>query len=270
MRRTVKDSVFTYLFGQPEYTRQLYLALHPEDTDVTENDCKIVTLENVLATDMYNDVGFQVRDKLLILVEAQSTFSENLALRLFLYLAETYKQYVIEHKLNLFASKPIAIPRPELYVVYTGPQKNLPDVLCLSNLYNGNGSVENIVKVIRGTEGKDILSQYVKFCKISDEQRKIHGLTQNAVEETLKKCLENDVLVPFLSSRRKEVTEIMVTLFNEEEIQRIHDHSVRQEGREEGRQQGRQEMAQAMKEALKQKGFLLDDSLLRDVMEKLN
>lgn len=32
MKRNVKDSVFTYLFKQPEYTRQLYLALHPEDT----------------------------------------------------------------------------------------------------------------------------------------------------------------------------------------------------------------------------------------------
>lgn len=91
MRRAVKDSVFTYLFKQPEYTRQLYLALHPEDTDVTEQDCKLVTLENVLSTGLYNDLGIQVRDKLLLLVEAQSTFSANLALRMLLYLAATYK-----------------------------------------------------------------------------------------------------------------------------------------------------------------------------------
>ena len=44
MRRSVKDSVFTYLFRQPEYTRQLYLALHPEDADVKESDFKLVTL----------------------------------------------------------------------------------------------------------------------------------------------------------------------------------------------------------------------------------
>ena len=36
MKRSVKDSVFTYLFKQPEYTRQLYLALHPGDTDMKE------------------------------------------------------------------------------------------------------------------------------------------------------------------------------------------------------------------------------------------
>ena len=84
MKRSVKDSVFTYLFKQPEYTRQLYLALHPEDTDVKESDFKLVTLENVLTTGFYNDLGIQVRNRLILLVEAQSTFSVNIALRMLL------------------------------------------------------------------------------------------------------------------------------------------------------------------------------------------
>ena len=29
MKYTLKDSVFTFIFKQPEYTRQLYLVLHP-------------------------------------------------------------------------------------------------------------------------------------------------------------------------------------------------------------------------------------------------
>ncbi len=82
MRYTIKDSVFTYVFKQPEYARKLYLALHPEDTDVTEADCRLVTLENVLTTGMYNDVGLQVRNVLILLVEAQSIFSVNIALRI--------------------------------------------------------------------------------------------------------------------------------------------------------------------------------------------
>ena len=114
MKRNVKDSVFTYLFKQPEYTRQLYLALHPEDTGVTEQDFKLVTLENILATGIYNDLGIQVRDKLILLVEAQSTFSVNIALRMLLYLAATYKEYVEEHMLDLYAGKAVVIPRPEL------------------------------------------------------------------------------------------------------------------------------------------------------------
>ena len=38
IKRTIKDSVFTYLFSQPEYARKLYLDLHPEDQGVTEED----------------------------------------------------------------------------------------------------------------------------------------------------------------------------------------------------------------------------------------
>lgn len=53
MRRTIKDSVFTYLFRQPAYTLELYRTLHPEDTDTTEADLKLITLENILSTGIY-------------------------------------------------------------------------------------------------------------------------------------------------------------------------------------------------------------------------
>ncbi len=34
LKRTVKDSVFTDLFGQKRYLIQLYRSLHPEDMDL--------------------------------------------------------------------------------------------------------------------------------------------------------------------------------------------------------------------------------------------
>ena len=34
-KRRISDSVFTHLFREPEYTLQLYQALHPEDTTAT-------------------------------------------------------------------------------------------------------------------------------------------------------------------------------------------------------------------------------------------
>ena len=73
LKRTAKDTVFRDLFSRPKYLLQLYQALHPEDTDVTEQDLKIVTLQNILANGIYNDLGFFAKDKLLILVESQST-----------------------------------------------------------------------------------------------------------------------------------------------------------------------------------------------------
>ncbi|MCD8238232.1 MAG: hypothetical protein LUC92_02690 [Clostridiales bacterium] len=47
MKRNIKDTVFTRLFREKKYLLQLYQALHPEDTDTTEEDLKTITLEPI-------------------------------------------------------------------------------------------------------------------------------------------------------------------------------------------------------------------------------
>ena len=237
-KRTIKDSIFTFLFGEPEYTMELYQTLHPEDTTVKDSDVKLVTLQNVLANGLYNDLGFQVRDKLILLVEAQSTFSENIPLRMLLYLAATYKDYVEEHKLSLYREKKVSIPRPELYVVYTGDKKHVPDELKLSSLFEGDGSVELSVKVLRDDGKGSIVDQYIAFSKIVDEQVKLHGRTDEALYETLRICRERKILKPFLDSREKEVVDIMTTLFDQQKVWEIELHNVAQENLLEGEKRG--------------------------------
>ena len=235
MKYTAKDSVFSFIFRQPENTRRLYLTLHPEDVDVTEADCKLVTLEHILTNGMTNDLGFQVRNKLILLVEAQSKFSINIALRMLLYLAATYKEYVEEQKLDLYGSKPVSIPRPELYMVYTGAPRQLPEILRLSDMYDGPGGAEVEIKVLKNTGAGNIVDQYIRFCEISDEQRKQYGYTMKAVEETLRICCEENILMPFLASRQKEVQDIMVTLFNQERVTEIHEYNLVKDAKREGR-----------------------------------
>lgn len=235
MKYTAKDSVFSFIFRQPENTRQLYLTLHPEDVDVTEADCKLVTLEHILTNGMTNDLGFQVRNKLILLVEAQSKFSINIALRMLLYLAATYKEYVEEQKLDLYGSKPVSIPRPELYMVYTGSPRQLPEILRLSDMYDGPGGAEIEIKVLKDTGAGNIVDQYIRFCEISDEQRRQYGYTMKAVEETLRICCEENILMPFLASRQKEVQDIMVTLFNQERVTEIHEYNLVKDAKREGR-----------------------------------
>nr|WP_305115271.1 hypothetical protein [uncultured Acetatifactor sp.] len=55
MKRTIKDSVFTNLFQDKKYLLQLYKALHPEDTDTTEDKLTDITIKNVLTDNIYND-----------------------------------------------------------------------------------------------------------------------------------------------------------------------------------------------------------------------
>ncbi len=146
-----------------------------------------------------------------------------------------------EHKLNLYGTAAVTIPRPELYVVYTGDRKDIPEFLYLSNLYEGEGSAEVKVRVLQGNGTGDIIDQYVRFCKISDEERKKHGRSKKAVEEILRRCIEEDVLSPFLATRQKEVAEIMVTLFDQEKVMEIHDYHIAEAARRDGILKGRAE-----------------------------
>ena len=124
-------------------------------------------------------------------------------------------------------------------MVYTGDREDVPETLLLSDLYGGSGDAEVRVKVLRGTGNGDIVDQYVRFCKIADEERKRHGRSGKAIEETLRRCIEENVLAPFLMTRQKEVAEIMVTLFDQEKVMEIHDYHVAQAAREDGLQEGR-------------------------------
>lgn len=237
MKRNLKDSVFTYLFSDPQYARELYLYLHPEDADVSEEECKIVTTENILSDGQYNDLGIQVRDRIIVLVEAQSTFSANLPLRMLMYLAATYKRYIAENDILLYSSKMISVPKAELYMVYTGAKENAPEILRLSDLCGGGGSVEVTVKVLCGGDSS-ILGQYVDFCKVADEQRALHGLTKRAIQETIRICLERGILVPFLTSKREEVIDIMEMLFSQEEVWEMERRYIMKEGMEKGLEKG--------------------------------
>ena len=235
VKRNIKDCVFTDLFGNKKYLRELYLVLHPEDTDVTEDDLTDITIENVLVNDLYNDLGFRVGSRLIILVEAQSSWSPNILIRALLYVATTYQKYIDERNLDLYTSKKVDIPIPELYVIYTGDRKNRPKELQLSKEFFTNATniaLDVKVKMIYGDNEDDIIVQYVVFTKVYDEQRKLYGRTQKTIEETIRICKERNVLKEYLESREGEVVTMLMTLFDHEQIMKNHDASIRREERE--------------------------------------
>ncbi len=65
---------------------------------------------------------------------------------------------------------------------------------------------------------KDIIGQYIIFCKVYTEQRKIYGNTKQAITETIRICKDRNVLKEYLESREQEVVDIMMTLFDDEQI----------------------------------------------------
>ena len=59
-KRTAKNSVFLDLFQDKKNLLKLYKTLHPEDTEATEDTLDIVTIDNVLTDNLYNDLGVMV------------------------------------------------------------------------------------------------------------------------------------------------------------------------------------------------------------------
>lgn len=235
-RYTIKDSIFTNLFQDKKYLIQLYKALHPEDTEVTEDELSDITIHNIMTNDVYNDVGFMVREKLLILTEAQATWAENIVVRILIYLMVTYQDYIKKTKQNVYKSKKIKLPRPELYVIYTGDRKERPEYISMAEeFFDGqNVFLDAKVKVLYGSDEGDIISQYVTFTKVYDEQRKLHGRTRKAVTETIRICKDKNVLKEYLEEREKEVEHIMLAMYDEKEILLEYIESERYEAEREG------------------------------------
>lgn len=230
-KHTIKDSIFTNLFRDKKYLIQLYKTLHPEDTEVTEDALSDITIHNIMTNDVYNDVGFMVRGKLLILTEAQATWTENITVRILIYLMVTYQDYIRKTKQNVYRSKKIRLPRPELYMVYTGDRKERTEYISLAEeFFDGqNTFLDAKVKVLYGSEESDIISQYVAFTKVYDEQRRLHGRTRKAVAETIRICKDKNVLKDYLEEREKEVENIMLAMYDEKEILREYIESERYE-----------------------------------------
>ena len=230
-KRKIKDSVFTDLFQDTKYVLKLYQALHPEDTEVTEENISNVTLKNVLLDQMYNDLGFQIGERLIVLVEAQSTWTPNILIRSLMYLAQTWQEYIESTGQNVYASRKIELPEPELYVIYTGDRKAHPNHMLLTEDFFGNhhSDIEVKVKMIYDGKEGDIINQYVGFTRVYNEQVRQYGRTRQAVMETIRICRDRNYLKEYLEAREKEVVNIMMTLFDDEYIYKTYVESEKKE-----------------------------------------
>ncbi len=212
----------------------MYKALHPEDQDATEDDIEDITLKHVLVDSEYNDLGFSVGNRLMILVESQSTWSVNIIIRALMYMMQTYHDYFKRTDQNLYGSKRAVLPEPELYVIFTGDRKNIPDTISLSEEFFGGRriAVDAEVKVLY-QESEDIIGQYIIFCKVYNEQRKLYGNTKQAVTETIRICKDRHVLKSYLESRETEVVDMMMTLFDDEQIWKAYAKDIERDAAKE-------------------------------------
>ena len=234
LRRSVpqKNSVFLDLFQDKKNLLKLYKTLHPENEDATEETLDIVTIDNVLTDNLYNDLGIMVgSNRLLLLLEAQSLWSVNISIRILLYLAQSYHEYFERTNQSLYKSKKVKMPKPELYVIYTGNKGRKPDIISLSQEFFDGADVDIEIKaqVIYESDKDNIINEYIVFCKVFNEQIKQQGMTKQAVTETIRICKDRNILKQYLSSKEVEVVTIMMSLFDDEQIMRTYAKDIKRE-----------------------------------------
>jgi len=252
--RQYKDSVFTLLFGTADKILELYNAVSgsnlPSDTRV-----EIATLTDALFMDRINDLAFVIEDRLVVLIEHQSTICENMPLRLLLYIARIYERF-IDGK-AIYKSKLISLPRPEFYVLYNGVAP-MPDMatLRLSDAFvdcpeaktevGGFFPLELEVPVINVNVGRnqsvigksENLSGYVCFVDKVREYERMGLNISDAIEAAIKYCISSGILVDFLDKNSREVRGMLFTEFNLDDAKDVWFEEGKEDGREEGRVEG--------------------------------
>lgn len=84
--------------------------------------------------------------------------------------------------------------------------------------------------MLYGDGNGDIISQYVSFTKVYQQQARLLGRTAEAVRETIRICKNKDVLREYLSAHEKEVVSIMMALFSQEKAVEQFGYEREQEG----------------------------------------
>jgi predicted transposase/invertase (TIGR01784 family) len=256
-----KNSVFSFLFSDPAILCELYEALEgvtlPPNVPITIN-----TLEGVLFLDRINDISFEIGNKLVVLIEHQSTANPNMAVRLLMYIARLYEKMLASE--DIYSGKKIALPRPEFIVLYNGtdpypdtqvlrlsdsfenaaalglPKDALPELDLVVKVYNINkGRNEAIVRRSETLNGYSVFVAKVRECEADKRKAVKRELTkeesQMAMVEAIKWCIAHDTLKSFLETHSSEVINMLLTEWDWDKYVEVQKREAREETREETR-----------------------------------
>ena len=264
--REHKDILFRLLFGESDksLTLSLYNAVNKSDYSNAE-DIEITTLDDALYLKMKNDVSFIIAATMNF-YEHQSTFNPNMPLRMLLYAAGVYSEYVDNHKLDPHSSTLQRIPAPRMVVFYNG-DRFFKDrvVLKLSDAFIDNlkGDMEIEVTMLNINYGSNRklmercrpLCDYSKF--VADVRRyKAEGVElEEAIRRAMGDLPDDSPIKNYLLSM--EVSMISKWLTAEYSVPR-HEEHLREEGRAEGLEQGREEQAKFTNSQMRSAGMTID------------
>jgi predicted transposase YdaD len=204
--------------------------------------------------DRINDLAFILDDRLVILIEHQSTINQNMALRLLLYIARVYEK-IIDNK-AMYRDKLIQIPRPEFYVLYNGKSHFPPTkTIRLKNSFKDQdtthtgGLLDLEVTVVNVNLGNntDLIQKSVTLYDYTIFVSKVREFIsaklslEEAITKTIDYCTNHNILADFLDKHSREVRNMLVYEFDLDTAKEVWREEALEEGMEKGMEKGLQE-----------------------------
>ena len=243
VKREHKDTLFHDLFSDKRNALSLYNALNGTAYEEAE-ELELVTLSDVIYMHGKNDVSVLFQNE-LELWEHQSTLNYNMPLRGLIYYAHNIDGILASKGIRLYGKKLVKIPAPDYYVFYNG-EEGVPDrqELRLSDAFltphEGYEWTAHMLNINAGhnqelLENCPALEGYVALVQYIREYRREGRSLVEAVEWSIERCIEENLLKEYLLKKKSEVKLMLLTEFDEE----LFAKTMKEEGREEGRQEGR-------------------------------
>jgi hypothetical protein len=255
-----KDTMFRGIFKIIENFLDLLEVCRSGNLDLNAEDLTPFDLDTEYASrKRRNDVSFITKDnRLIILVEHQSTISENIAFKLLLYYFELINLWLKMNNIDIHARTAIPpLPMPEFYVAYNGKEK-LKEICSTFELKHPNINISVQVTIIdigfdnlEETEASNALAGYSFFHKQFDEYVN-HGIKrEEAFMKSRQDCIKAGYLKGFIEK------EDLIVMY---ESIMDYDAQLRTEGREEGMEKGIAVGAQKLAELIK-RGLSLEEAM---------
>jgi hypothetical protein len=240
--------VFTHYFSEDgSRLIELYNAVvesdYPSDTPLELN-----TLSGVLYLDQLNDISFLLDDRLVILVEHQSTINENMPFRMLSYMTRVLEQYTKE--MDRYGKKRFSLPRPEFITIYDGVEDYPSETtLLLSDAFKedskGLTALELVVKVVNINHGKadavlersNNLSQFSAFVEVVRFFRDNAGPDERPAEvfrKAINYCIKHGIMAEYLQIHATEVNNMLITEWDQEIADRVRYAEGKEDGVAEG------------------------------------
>lgn len=188
----------------------------------------------------------------LNLYEHQSTWNPNMPLRFLIYVAKEYQ--VLVRNQTLYASKMVELPTPHFVVFYNGEEEKEPEsILKLSHAFmqkTEEPELELIVKVLNINLNKkqeiletcQLLKEYMilvdKIRRYTTEYRDIN----EAVEQAVTECIQENVLSDFLRKNRAEAIEVCIFEYDEKREKELIRKAEFSEGERVGKREGAEQV----------------------------